>query len=294
MAAAPSFSQNRKYTDGYFKVPNSFAENQHLLKLPASRELALIYFRRTSTGDFSGTTTVSDGHWADWTGLAPRQKDYAIKELSAFGFNVEGRGNTAKFSWNGNAWRDRVLTHEPVVYDPKRKEREARAQQNRELHPDCAKSGCQMLCEGKENVTSQPPFLVTKIAQPVARTPKPKPEPPEIKWVKTLAAMRDGFASAGVDLLMQLIAVLYALTALKNVSDYVLSEAVATAYVESRGRWNSPIMLLKTVPNVLEAWRAKGRPLDETGDAPSFWASGRQTVDSEKPPPKKKRAVDYI
>jgi hypothetical protein len=120
------------------------------------------------------------------------------------------------------------------------------------------------------------PSTATRNAQQVAQTAqtaKTAKADPEKQWVKTLAAMRTQFASAGVDLLVKLLAVL---ASLFSVSDTVLSEAVLAAYAESRGRWQSPILLLKTVPNVLKGWKARGRVLDE--DALFAAARGRPSA----------------
>ena len=129
-------------------------------------------------------------------------------------------------------------------------------------------------------------LLVMPVAQPVAQVaPKPAGPKPgslaekEVTWALTLAAMRTQFASAGVDLLVRLLAVLVSFVKV-GLSDYVLAEAVKEAYADSRGRWKSPILLLKTVPEVLKGWKAKGQPMDDTGEA--------QTAALSPPKPTKK------
>jgi hypothetical protein len=88
-----------------------------------------------------------------------------------------------------------------------------------------------------------------------------------VKWAKTLAAMRAGFASAGVELLMWLLTLLWSLADFKGVSDYVLAAAVARSYRENHRRMESPALLLKLVPAVLSTWRAEGKRMDTAGPA---------------------------
>src|SRR6202789_3122278 len=295
-------------TAGFVQVPSSFVENQDCF-IPAERALALTLFRRVTDEkghtNLRGTATISDRTWEKWTGLQPRMKQLAIKGLREKGLMVEGRGDTAKFSWNWDNWNEALSSPRPSNYDPKRKERDAKAAANR-VHPDCA-TGCAKLREmaaqnGGANTTN--PLLVMPVAQPVARTPileAPKPRPgslaeKEVTWALTLAAMRTQFASAGIDLLVRLLAVLVSFVKL-NLSDYVLAEAVKEAYADSRGRWNSPILLLKTVPEVLKGWKAKGQPMDDPGDPEGYtYLSERKKEPPPDPPekPRKKRAVDYL
>jgi len=324
----------KKPTEGFFQVPSSFAENQAAM-IPAERALAIILFRRATDSrgitNFAGTATISDRTWEAWTGMKPRMKELATRGLKdRFGLAVDGRGDTAKFRFDLPVFNSALQCRERSNYDPKRKERDARAvtaKAGAKVHADCHENGCSMLRDGGCNTPpkqsspllvmpnaqpvaqiasespSQPslkndskqksPSVSAPVAQPVAQTPK---EDPETKWVKTLAAMRSQFASAGVALLMKLLALLMSFADLRNVSDYVLAEAVAQSYADSRGRWNSPILLIKTVPDVLRGWKAKGQPLDDTGeDDFESWLSRRTKDDPPEPPrPKKKRAVDYL
>jgi hypothetical protein len=291
-----------KPTAGFIQVPSSFVENQAAF-IPAERALALILFRRMTDDNgktnLNGTATLSDRTWQKWTGLQPRMKELATKGLIEKGLQLDGRGDTAKFSWDWVKFKQALITPQQSNYDPKRKERDLAAAAKK-VHPDCA-TGCAKLRElqAKNGGSNQPtPLLVMPVAQPVAQGPKPGSlAEKEITWGLTLAAMRSQFASTGVDLLMRLLAVLWAIATLKNVSDYVLSEAVKEAYADSRGRWNSPILLLKTVPDVLKGWKAKGQPMDDPGDPDSYtYLSERCKHPLDDPPekPKKKRAVDYI
>ena len=281
---------------GYTKVPNSFIENQHLLKLPASRAMALIIFRRESNP--MEHRTLSDRHWEKWTGLKPRQKEYAMEELSQFGLSIQGRGDTAKFTWNWDKWNDswRNPNHEhksPIPQKPKAKT----VQPGAKVHEDCFKDGCSKLRECKANTNSESPLLVMPNSQCTAQKQKAADSlDPEVKWIKTLAAMRSQFASAGVELLLKLLAVLMAITGLDKVSDYVLAEAIQRAYIESRGCWNSPVPLLAAVPNVLKGWKAQGQPMDDTGEDGEWDDALLKQTPILKPDekPKKKRAVDLI
>jgi len=269
--AAPSEAPVIQRSEKYFRVPNEFAENQAAF-IPAERALALIIFRdaRNVKGftDLNGTAQISDQQWTDWTGLKPRMKELAVRGLRDKGLEVNGEGQRAKYSWNWNRWNQAFITRpERSNYDPKRKERDAK--NAGKVHPDCA-TGCAKLRELQGSTNQETPFLVTTIAQPVTQTPL---QVLDVKWAKTLAAMRTDFASAGVGLLIRLLAVLVSFVKL-NLSDYVLAEAVKTAYAESHGRWNSPVLLLKTVPDVLAGWKAKGQPMDDPGDdetLPRVW-----------------------
>ncbi len=80
--SAPAPAPPRRVTAGYFKCPNSLAENQGLLT-PAEKAFALIVFRR------EGAWPVSDKHWHEWTGLEPRIKLNAIAGLRKKGLRVE-------------------------------------------------------------------------------------------------------------------------------------------------------------------------------------------------------------
>jgi hypothetical protein len=299
--ASPALIPRKKVTEGYFKVPNSFLENLHLLKLPASVSLALMIFRAES--EPNGIRTISDRRWESWTGKKDRQKEYAVKELQAFGLVIEGRGDTTKFSWDWGKWNEAVKT-QTRVEDQKaeyRKTRAVTATPGAKVHEECRDQGCKMLrdCPGATECDSKPltALFVVPNAHPSAQTPAetvetpptvkkqskqttpsvatpnahpsaqtPKNSDPETEWALTLAAMRSGFASAGVDLLTGLLTILRAAKGLREVSDYVLAEAVKEAYADSRGRWNSAVMLKKTVPDVLKGWKAKGQPMDDTGE----------------------------
>jgi hypothetical protein len=294
--ASPAFVVDAQETRDtrYFRVPNEFAENQHAF-IPAERALALIIFREASVvkngkrqTDINGTAKISDQYWHDCTGLEPRMLENAVRGLKAKGLEVTGRGTKAVYRWNWTRWTEAMRSRpNPAAYDPNRKERDAkRAAQN--IHPDCA-TGCAKLreCKPAESGTNTAtPFLVTNIAQPVAQTPE---QAAEKRWAKTLAAMRADFASVGLDLLMKLLAVVWAIAGCEDVSDYILAESVKAAYVESRGRWHSAILLLTHVPNVLKGWKAKGQPMDDTGDDDAPRPAMHRP---EKPKPK--RARDLI
>jgi hypothetical protein len=287
--------------DRFFKCPNEFAENQGLF-IPAERSLALLIFREArntrNLTDWNGTARISDEQWIRCTGLKPRMMELAARGLEAKGLEISrpSKNKPAEFSWNWNKWQSAFRNPEPTSYDPGRKERDAKAAAKR-VHPDCA-TGCAKLRElaqaNKGGTNTVTPFLVPVVAQPVTRIIPAARQTTEQKWVLTLAAMRTLFASAGMDLLMKLLAVLVSFV---NLSDYVLAEAVKEAYADSRGRWNSPILLLKTVPEVLKGWKAKGQPMDDPGDPDSYtYLSERAKEPPPEPPerPKKKRAVDLL
>lgn len=248
--ASPAIFSNQAVSAGYTKVPNSFIEHQYLFKLPASHALALMVFRRqNNTGE---SRTISDLHWEKWTGLKARQKDYAIKELQPYGLTVDGRGDTAKFSWDWDQWTEALKTKPAVEYDPKRKEREEREAARPKVHPDC-EGGCMRLKEcgttGTNNKES--PFLVTNIAQPVAQTVE---QASERAWALTLAALRSFFPLIELIFLSRLINIVRG--HFTNISDAELAEAVRIAYVPTQ---KSAGLFLWRVPLALKLIRRRAK-----------------------------------
>lgn len=294
--AAPASAVFAPREDKYFRVPNEFAENQAAF-IPAERALALLLFRdaRDSRGftDLNGTAKISDERWFQVTGLKPRMMELAVRGLEAKGLEVSRKSKNAPaaYSWNWNKWNSAFRNIEPSNYDPKRKERDAVAAAKR-VHPDCA-TGCAKLREFQEQSgtgESKTPFLVTSIAQPVAQTPQQHNETTEQKWAKTMAAMRAISLDVGLALLMRILAVI---ASFGQVADGVLAAAIRNAgkYQSSGLQKIGPVLLVKIVPNVLAAWKAKGMRLDvEPEEAPDE----QQHVEPHPEPPKKKRAIDYI
>jgi hypothetical protein len=263
-------------TAGFVQVPSSFVENQHCF-IPAERALALTLFRRVTDEkghtNLKGTATISDRTWEKWTGLQPRMKELAIKGLREKGLMVEGRGDTAKFSWNWDNWNEALSSPRPSNYDPKRKERDAAAAAKK-VHPDCA-TGCAKLREAAAQnggSNQKTPLLVMPVAQPVTRTMAAATEG---NWPKTMLAMRDISCDVGLALLKL---ILTAISIFGAVADGVLAAAVRNAgkYQSDRLGKYGVGLLVKVIPNILQTWKAKGMRLDVEPDEGKSPADERQ------------------
>lgn len=278
--AAPSFS-SRAVTNGYFKVPNSFAENQAAL-IPAERALALIFFRRA--GDFNGSTTVSDRVWQSWTGLAPRQKEYALAGLKHKGMKVDGRGDLAKLTWSFGDWQSylRAVPSKVEKFDPKRVERDQKAA---EMHEECAEHGCAMLRNGncpdvKESKTAL--FLPTITHQGAQTVEKAVEE----AWLLTMAKLRSFFPLIAMPFLMLLLVAVRKTFA--DVTDIELARAVEISFKPGQ---ETEGLFLQTVPEAVAALR-RGTPIDEkTGSPLPVTRVAHQGAQTRK---KKPRAIDLI
>lgn len=252
MASLAVSSPQRKVTEGYFKVPNSFVENQHLLKAPASRALALIIFRAES--EPNGIRTLSDRRWEAWTGFKDRQKEYAIKELREFGLDVTGRGDTAKFSWDWSRWNQAVRTPNPEHKSPNYQSKARMAKPGANVHEDCHEHGCARL---RWNVLYKPvqmsevPLLVPAIAQCTAQTVAIATEK---IWAATMAMLCSFFPLVGALFLARLVEIVRG--HFPDITDGELAEAVRVAYHPSQ---RTEGLFLWRVPPAISAIRKKKR-----------------------------------
>lgn len=285
-----------RLTAGYFKVPNSFAENQHLLKLPASRALALLVFKAESEREAriskglpadGGIQNLTETRWESWTGFKDRQKEYAIKELREFGLNIDGRGDTAKFSWDWNRWNHAIKNPNPNHQSPNHKPKERVAKPGAKVHEECHEHGCARLREcvlqSSTNVIS--PFLVPAIAQHSAQAVA---EATEKVWAATFAALCSFFPLIGVLFLSRLLAIVRGI--FPTITDAELAEAVQAAYVPEQ---YSPKLFLLSVPNTIAKLRRQKKVL-EVHQANDGVELPHILPGIEPGRPKKKRAVDFL
>lgn len=253
-AAAPAPA---KVTAGYAVIPNSLIENQVNLTR-AELALALIVLRR---GGASDPITVSDRNWESWTGLSPRNKEYAISGLKAKGLEVDGRGDQARFRWARNTWEHYVRHAERTKPRTAGRVQSVPAAPGARVHPSCRDTGCAMLScsppagENSGNGLSLVP--ATSIAQPVAQVVA-------AAWVQTLEAVRQFFPLVGVAFLVRLVAMVRALFC--DIQDQELAAAVRYAYYQKAGFQKYEGLFLFTVPEAIAALR-KLPPKAETPPA---------------------------
>lgn len=242
-AAAPA---SAKVTAGYAVIPNSIIENQVNLTR-AELALALIVLRR---GGASDPITVSDRNWESWTGLSPRNKEYAISGLKAKGLEVDGRGDQARFKWTRNTWENYVRHAERSKPHTAGRVQSVPAKAGSRVHPSCRDTGCAMLsCSPpatRENGTGLSLVPATAIAQPVAQVVA-------AAWAQTLEAVRNFFPLVNVAFLVRLVAMVRAL--FLDIDDTELAKAVNYAYSQKAGFQKYEGLFLFTVPEAIAALR---------------------------------------
>jgi hypothetical protein len=262
-AAAPAPA---KITAGYAVIPNSIIENQVNLTR-AELALALIVLRR---GGASDPITVSDRNWESWTGLSPRNKEYAISGLKAKGLEVDGRGEQARFRWARSTWEHYVRhTERTKPRTAGRAVQSVPAKAGARVHPSCRDTGCAMLnCTQPNSSENQAKGLslvpATAIAQPVAQVVT-------AAWSQTLEAIRHFFPLVGVAFLVRLVAMVRAL--FLDIQDQELAAAVKYAYVQKAGFQKYEGLFLFTVPEAIAALR-KLPPKAETPPAQEHYGRG--------------------
>lgn len=292
-AASPSL---KNVTKGWTPIPVSLIENQAALA-PGELRLALVVLRR---GD---DRPISDTHWTKWTGLSPRLKEYAIKGLREKGLVVEGRGDEAKFSWDGHAWSRYVHTLPPVGEPTKARTagRSVDPKPGAKVHAECRDKGCAMLraeCASgglslitptgiakpvaQSSTVGTPSPLVTSSAASsstatsttqltsISSTPIAQPVAQSAYWnlsavwAQTLAALQAVFPLIDVSFLVRLLSIVQVL--FKDVTDSELAKAVNRAYSETGSRMKSEGLFLKTVPEALAASRRVPKPIHSPPD----------------------------
>jgi hypothetical protein len=159
----------RRATEGSFELPRSIVENLSLL--PHAELCMVLIIHR---GPFN--QEISDSHWQKWTGLKPRIKQLAIKGLKQKGLTVHGQGQKARYYFDSDIWQTWVRSQRP---EAKAKIEAKSPKPGQKIHPDCAKNGCQRLCEAKcDDLSAHTAQKVVAISE--APPPQePYVEPPE-------------------------------------------------------------------------------------------------------------------
>jgi hypothetical protein len=138
MTAAHLPQRSPRLTRGWVELPVSLVENQALLT-PAELRFALIVLRRPDQ-------TVSDSNWERWTGLDPRSKENAVRGLRQKCVTVHGRGNNAKYRFDGALWPKFVTeSARGAVLKARTAGRGVSPKKNAKVHPQCRETGCALL-----------------------------------------------------------------------------------------------------------------------------------------------------
>lgn len=266
---------------GYVKVPTFVVEHLRLLT-PAETALTLIVLRRGSRSHGFVPVQITDSNWQTWTGLSPRQKEYAIAGLREKGLSMAGRGDKAKFSFDAMAFHE--FTQRAAVDGAESEVRtKGRAKgvtvpAGTVVHEDCRSKGCQMLCGGPEqSCTPVTVALPSAAAAAVPAASLRQPEPLQIgapvvggngvytdlkkpravrpgAYPQTLKRLADlGFSTAGKPFVRSLVAA----CGDGAVSDEVLAVAVGMAYAAKRDAQKREGLFLHTVPPLIAAAAAE-------------------------------------
>jgi hypothetical protein len=143
----------------YFKVPNDFAEHMHFLP-DAELRLSIIACRRAGL-------PVSDQTWENWSGRSARHKLNAVRGLQAKNLlRLDGRGNSARYFFDYEAWSHYCRTAEPTTEKPRTHGRAPSVKTPiAGPHPDCIAQGCQ-LARVQQNGSS--PVVAINFRKPVS------------------------------------------------------------------------------------------------------------------------------
>jgi hypothetical protein len=145
---------------GYCETPNALVVNLGLLT-HAELCLALVNCRR---GD---NKPIPDELWSEWTGLHPRMKQHAAKGLTKRGcLRVEGKGNSAKFTFDRDAW-NQYVTHAERSKPRTAGRRAVDPKPAQKVDPECRERGCGLL-RMRCGETGLSPDTTTQDAKPVS------------------------------------------------------------------------------------------------------------------------------
>jgi len=273
-------------TQGYAQIPNSLIENQSIFT-HAELALALIVLRR---GGASADVTVSDRNWQSWTGLSPRNKEYALAGLKKKCIQVQGRGDMARYRFERKQLEELVRTTERNrarttgrSVDPK---------PGAKIHPQCRDRGCALLAAGSPDETGLTLLPPSANAQRVAQTTSASPASPSLQnppipspgqkkltpvlltpnaqrvaqtgarveqiWAAALGALRQIYPLIGVAFLVRLVAAVRAL--FPDVQDAEIAQAIDFAWRQKNRTQKSEALFLLTVPEAIAAIRRRPPP----------------------------------
>lgn len=300
----------------YVKVPTSVVEHLWLLT-PAETALTLMVLRRGSRAGSFVPVSISDENWQKWTGLSPRQREYAIAGLRQKGLSMEGRGDRAKFTFDVSAFQAFAKSAAPAEVEVRTKGRAkgVTVPAGTIVHEDCKRNGCQMLCGTPEQ--SCTPSAVVSLPVIVPASPKspergetvaggngyyvdlkprhdlvsqPRRKNGKSREAETDLALMDrfsatvqtfhrlGFVGVGGSFVRAL------LDRCGNVDDAILASAVERAYELKRGRQQGEGLFLLTVPPLVKAVPAKqAAAQDGGGDLLGAMRDGMKRLSSEIP-----------
>jgi hypothetical protein len=267
-AARSRYASPSSPTRGYSQIPNSIIENRAYFT-DAEFSLALIILRRGGAGE---SCTVSDSNWERWTGMSARTKEYAVAGLKAKGFESDGRGDSARFSFHNRAWENFVKTgggqNKPRTVGRKTG---VSPKKGAKVHPSCCENGCALLAaENSANGISLVPAPLN--AQPVAQTvlesdsttgpkkhlkpvsaliPLPNAQPVAQTFKNSLALLQSGFPLVDSVFLGKLVSASRVVR--PAVTDVELVQAISLAWEKKRKRQDSEGLFLETVPAALAA-----------------------------------------
>lgn len=283
---------------GFAQVPRSVIANIWAFT-PA--EIALLLMVNNNTKRKS----ISDRHWIEWTGLAPRSKEVAAKGLRDKGLKVEGRGDTAHYYFEPKRWQAYLRSVDRVALQQPKPSKAVSPRPGAKIHEQCRDRGCALMFEEMPAQVAADPGLTlvapTENAQKTAQTPsggcslRPKQTPPHdfglIPIPAILNAQKTAQAAAGSvgrvwPLSLQRLQSLFItadelfLTKLldavrstfRGVTDAELVKAISAAWVAKKGIQKAEGLFLSTVPAALAVMRKQPAPeaapgLDEQATA---------------------------
>lgn len=278
-----------KVPSGFARFPRSVITNIWAFT-PA--EIALLLMVENNTTRRS----ISDRHWVEWTGLAPRSKEVAVKGLRDKGLTVEGRGDKAHYFFEAKKWEAYVRTVDRAAIQTK-PSKAVSPRPGAKIHEQCRDRGCAMMFD--ELPTEVPTdsglslLPATQNAQKTAQTTpsgcslRPKTLPPSNSgltqvtatqnaqktarsvgslgqvWPLSLERLQGLFITADEVFLTKLLDVVR--SSFRGVTDGELVVAINSAWLAKKSIQKGEGLFLRTVPAALAVKRREPAPLAAPG-----------------------------